>query len=123
MAFLKCSSIYDVVIIFQRGYWIPDGTLKADHSVTTKPKDIIYLALFGIACIILGLFAFNSDRKILESNSKLLNGGIDFAVKFGFFLAFAGRLVLFWWRFKLWKIVETLEKCDFLVIRSVIWNL
>ncbi len=115
MAFFKCSSIYDVLIIFQKGFWVPDGTLNANHSVSTKAKDIIYLILFGIICIILGIFSFKSHRKLVESNSKLLDGGIDFAVKIGFILIFAGRLILFGLRFKFWKIVELLNNCDLLV--------
>jgi hypothetical protein len=115
MAFFKYSSIYDVAIIFQRGFWVPDGTLKSDHSVSMRAKDIIYLILFGIICIILGLFAFKSNREIVESNSKLLDGGINFAVKIGFFLIFGGRLVHFQFRNKFWKIVELLNKCDLLV--------
>jgi hypothetical protein len=120
MAFLKCSSIYDVAIVLKKGFWVPDGTLNADSSVSTKAKDIFYLVLFGIVCIILGILAFKSDRNLLESNSKLLDGGINFAVKIGFILIFAGRLIHFWSRFKFWKIVELFDNCDLLV--KAIWN-
>jgi hypothetical protein len=115
MAFFKCSSIYDVLIVFKRGFWLPDGTLNADSLVSTKVKDIFYLVLFEMACIILGIFAFKSNREIVESSSKLLDGGINFAVKIGFILAFGGRLVLFGFRIQFWKIVELLENCDLLV--------
>ncbi len=116
MAFLKCSSIYDVAIVFQRGFWIPDGTLKADHStVSLKAKDIFYLVLFEIICIILGILTFNSDREMLESSSKLLDGGLNFAMKFSFFLSIFCRLAYFGMRFQFWKIVESLDNCDLLV--------
>jgi hypothetical protein len=115
MAFFKYSSIYDVLVVFKRGFCVPDGTLNADSSVSTKAKDIIYLILFEATCIILGFFAFNSNRGLLESNSKLLDGGINFAVKTGFILSFSGRLVLFEFRHKFWDIVKLLEKVDLLV--------
>jgi hypothetical protein len=117
MAFFKYSSIYDVLVVFKRGFCVPDGSLNADFSVSTKARDLIYLILFEATCIILGFFAFNSDRGLLESNSKLLDGGINFAVKTGFILSFSGRLslVLFEFRHKFWEIVKLLEKVYLLV--------
>jgi hypothetical protein len=115
MAFFKFSSIYDVVIIFQRGFWMPDGTLNPDHSVSTKAKDILILILFQISYIFFGMSTYYNDRKFIESSSKMLNGGINFLVNMSFILSFVGRLAVFGLRYKFWKIVELLKKCDLLV--------
>jgi hypothetical protein len=116
MAFFKLSSIYDVVTVFRWSFWIPDGTLNADHSVSLKAKDIIIFLCLEILNIFFGICAFYSDREIIESPSEIINGGTNFLIKSGFIIAFITRLVIFGFKNKFWEIVELLKKCDLLVI-------
>jgi hypothetical protein len=75
MAFFKLSSIFDVVTVFRWSFWIPDGTLNADYSVSLKAKDIIIFFILEILNIFFGICAFYSDREIIESPSEIINGG------------------------------------------------
>jgi hypothetical protein len=115
MALFKCSSIYDVFIAFKRGFFIPDVTLNADHSVSTKAKNIILLLFIQISFITLGSFTYYNNREFIESSSKMLTGGLNSTFKIGFILAFVGRLVFFGFRYKFWEIVKSLRSCDLLV--------
>jgi hypothetical protein len=115
MAFLKLSSIYDVAMVFQKGFWIPDGTMNADCSVSMKTKDIIFLVLFQVSYIFFGFAITFNDREFIESSSKMLNGGVNLLVNTGFIVLFSCRLIIFGFRYKLWEILELLENCDLLV--------
>ncbi len=115
MSFLKCSSIYEVVPVFQRAFWILDVTRNADATVRTNVKNIAFLLGLECSYIFFGIYSYYSDQQLVVTASELLNRGLNMSFKLGFIFAIIGRFIFFILRHKFWKIVESMKQCDLLV--------
>lgn len=119
MSFLKCSSIYDIVKIFQVGFFVPDVTRNADSSVSTSARNICKVIFIQALYASFGYYTFTTDKNLIVTDSAILDGGLNFTLKVGYVSAIVGRQLFFWYRFRLWEIVRSFENCDNLVRNSI----
>ena len=113
--FEEIQNVFSVVKIYQRFFNIFDFSIIFPNKFATKPRDFIRLILFEMILVIFFHKLWSRNFSFMNTNSNILNAGLDGVLSVGMFSALFLKAYLFWKRFTIWQIIVKIHKIDLIV--------
>lgn len=116
----KVENIFGIVKTFKFVFPVLDFTITSSNTFITSKMDYLRLILFEVLFLSFLAKLYFSNFSYVHTNSDILDGGLDTLLLGGFLSGLLAKPYLFWLRFKIIEMLETIHKIDLIVFFNLI---